>query len=109
MMDREILTACAVMCVWLICDTQVKTGLFITFGLLLVACGFLAALDPQVILQRALSIGSWGVLLIGWGIFWHVRGRRIALDLASSWAWAHSTFHVLGIDRRESRRKEGAP
>lgn len=103
-MDRLVLALCAMMCLWLICDSRVKTGLSGTLGLLLIACGCMAGLDSEVILRRAFLLIAWGGLLIGWGVFWRVNALHAVRALANNWPWVHSVLYVLGIDRRESWR-----
>lgn len=103
-MDRVALLLVIALCVWAITDRHIPTGIAITFGLMLVACGCLAALDDSVYMLRAFTLRTWGLVLVGWGFFWRLTGRQWWLTLSMRWHFMHSLARVFGAERRSHRR-----
>lgn len=103
-MDQFALVLVVMLCVWAITDRHVPTGVFITTGLALIACGCLAAMDDFAYLGRAFTLRTWGLALVGWGCFWRLTARQWWLTLSMRWHFMHMLCKLFGVERRHHRR-----
>ena len=103
-MNPPLLLFVAVVCIWLIRTPRVHTGVFGTAGLVLVACGCLAALDEGASADRAFTIRSWGLAAIGWGAVWRFLIRPKWLEWADNHDWFYHCARWAGIEKRAARR-----
>lgn len=94
-------------CIWLITSHRVQTGVVITVGLVLVACGCLGMLDEFSFTQRAYALRTDGLALIFWGLMW----RQVILPWwrrrLPRWGIGHMIARHAGVERRQGWRNGG--
>lgn len=67
-------TALAILCLWVITDRRIHTGVLVTGGLGLIAAASLALLDDAWV-YRAVHLMIYGCILVVSGLLW---GRYVA-------------------------------
>ena len=98
-----ILVVCA--CLWAVTSPNIHTGIVVTIGLVLLACGCLAELDGWAFDDRAEEFQLWGAGFVLWGIFWRIALRPYWLRVSMRWHPAHAFARLWGVERREERRE----
>jgi hypothetical protein len=93
-------------CLWLIVTPRYHTGIAITAGLGLLACGILASLDEAAFGDRAVRLQWWGLFAVLWGLAWRLALRPWWLALSMRWAKVHAFARFWGLERRNARRSE---
>lgn len=105
MLQTACLLAVIVACLWAVTSPHIHTGIFITTGLVLMACGCIAELDWATWSERAERVRLIGAGLMLWGIFWRVALRPLWLALSMRWNKAHVFARLWGVERRVERRE----
>lgn len=105
-MQNFPLIALALVCLWLIVEPRVHTGILISAGLGALAIGLLALVDDSASSTRAIDLTFWGLTSVVMGLAWRYAVRPLWLRLAMRGRCAHACAKFFGFERRGERRSE---
>jgi len=101
-MERFVLIFIIATCMWGVASARLRTGVFMTGGLMLVLCGCVAALDSEADLKHACSLRTYGTGLVAWSFAWRFALRGWWVRAAARWYLAASLARFAGIDDRRA-------
>lgn len=105
MFELALLVIVTAGCIWLITTPRVHTGILITAGLVLIACGNLGMMDQFSFTVRAYELRTEGMALIAWGLFWRLAALPWWRKNLADQGFARALARHVGVDRRQVDRR----